>query len=106
MQVPPKVKLFCWQLASSVLPTRDALLSKHILIRLDVSHVRSGGGDDQALMHGLLASLCYLVLHGAVYYAACLSNVTNMALSYLSNWKAVNEKLMGRTEEGVEMSKW
>ncbi|XP_031110458.1 uncharacterized protein LOC116014525 isoform X1 [Ipomoea triloba] len=28
--VPPKVKIFCWQLVSSVLPTRDALLSKHV----------------------------------------------------------------------------
>lgn len=30
LNIPPKVKVFCWQLASSFLPTRDALLMKHI----------------------------------------------------------------------------
>ncbi|XP_031090941.1 uncharacterized protein LOC115995932 [Ipomoea triloba] len=29
-----------------------------------------------------------------------------MALSYLTNWKFANEKVMGRMEEGVEMLKW
>lgn len=30
LHIPPKVKLFCWQLASSFLPTRDALLMKNV----------------------------------------------------------------------------
>lgn len=34
MQVPPKVKNFCWQLASQFLPTRDALNSKHVACAL------------------------------------------------------------------------
>nr|GMD48440.1 uncharacterized protein LOC109158082 [Ipomoea batatas] len=87
-----KVKLFCWQLASSVLPTRDALLSKHIPCDL-MCHMCERWWRRPGTHAGQLASLCYLVLHGAVYYAACLR-------------KAVNEKLMGRTEEGLEMSKW
>lgn len=30
MQVPPKVKVFCWQMACSFLPTRDALNMKQV----------------------------------------------------------------------------
>lgn len=31
LQVPPKVKVFCWQLSSGYLPTRDALNTKHMV---------------------------------------------------------------------------
>ncbi|XP_019186549.1 PREDICTED: uncharacterized protein LOC109181254 [Ipomoea nil] len=35
LHVPPKVKCFCWQLASAFLPTRDALAAKRVAYALD-----------------------------------------------------------------------
>nr|GMD36019.1 putative ribonuclease H-like domain, reverse transcriptase zinc-binding domain-containing protein [Ipomoea batatas] len=48
MQVPPKVKNFCWQLASQFLPTRDALNSKHVACALQCNMCHN---HDETALH-------------------------------------------------------